>query len=78
MTALPQTARVHHATVTRHSEGEKFLSRPRLRIVKESRVFTVKVAPILWAHALDATDGDAKRIEVINAHSLVIHNNHDW
>lgn len=78
MTALPQVARVHHATVTRHSEGERFLSRPRLRVVKEGPVATVKVAPLLWTYALDAADGDARRIEVISAANVIIHNTRYW
>lgn len=78
MTALPHVARLHHATVTRHSEGERFLTRPRLSVVKDSPVVTVKVAPILWDHALDAAGGDARRIEVISAVNLVVHNSRDW
>ena len=79
MTVLPQVARVHPETVTRHSEGEKFFSRPRLRSVNtDHKIATFKVNPTVWAMALNAANGDAHRIEIVDSMNVTVHNSRLW
>jgi hypothetical protein len=38
----------------------------------------ITVNPSVWADALRQADGDAARIEVVSATSVVVHNRSDW
>lgn len=78
MTALPQVASVHPATVTAYSEGERRFPRPRLVHGHSSPVTTTIVHPDLWAYALAVTGGDCSRIEVHGCLSITIHNTGRW
>lgn len=48
--------------------------RRRRTIVKAQPVTTVRVNPEVWALALEQADGDARRIEMISATEVKIHN----
>ena len=76
---LPEAARVHHQTVTDHSEGVRHFTRRRLRAVKDdSTMTTFRVHPNVWAIALKAANGDAHRIEIHSETDITVHNSRVW
>lgn len=78
MSALPEVANVHPATVTAYSEGERHFPRPRLVHGHSSPVTSTIVHPDLWAYALAVTDGNAARVQVHGPLNITIHNSTDW
>lgn len=75
MAALPQIATVHPHTITRHSQGAEFFSVPRRNHLRLAHsVTTFRVDPRVWEVALNAANGDARRIEIHSATSVTVHN----
>lgn len=40
----------------------------------DGSVSVVQVDPSVWKHALEAADGDARRIEIIDERNVKVHN----
>lgn len=80
MTQFDDHASVHPKSVTEVSRREdpKLIRRsngPRKpRVITE----TTQVNPLAWEAALRCCDGDTRRIEIINAGEILIHNDPHW
>jgi hypothetical protein len=74
-------ATVHPATVTEYSEGGHRRGR-RAELGKRrpysTTAETIQVHPEVWKIALARCAGDPRRIEVISATEVEIHNDPDW
>ena len=51
---------------------------PRRAAGRRHAVEVVTVDPRVWRAALELANGDALRIEVVNAEDVIIHNNREW
>lgn len=72
MTDLYATARLHPHTVTNaHLHLKKRLGSLKI----SSRCVTIKVDPRVWAVARKLSEGNPRRIEVVSATEVIVHNN---
>lgn len=67
-----EAARLHHATVSNWGDHRKKV----LRIKgKSSRITTLRVDLRVWQTALTLCDGNPRRLQVIDAKTVIVHNN---
>lgn len=74
MTDLQHVVAVHHSTISKVDPEPAPLTRRYYGRTKSPEHTTVKVDPAVWELALAHCDGHPNRIEIIDAHTVRIHN----